>query len=324
MKKNEIPPPDMIRRFLTGTCTDTERREVMDWYASHETAEDPLDLLTLQEKNDLQQQVLSKVQERTGQTAAIVPIRSRRFRWLPYAVISGAAAAALLLFLFRTTSQMPIHPVSQEIISNPSAVISRHQLADGSTIWLKPKASITVQKGFAVSHRELQLTGEVYFEVAPNALPFRVASRYLVTEVLGTSFSMNESGGRGEVVVLSGKVAVHRGNKATVLLPAQKIVYREAQQSWQLDSLNSKDPSIWERCELNFNNANVRQISETLNKRFAVRITVADSTIAHYTLKADFTGMNLPAILEMLGKALNISYSMQGEEILLQKNIRTM
>lgn len=327
MKKFEIPPPEMIRRFLTGTCTDTERQEVMEWYASHETAEDPLDLLTTQEKNDLQQQLLSKVLERTGQTTTVVAVKSRKLRWLPYAVISSAAAAALLLLLFRTTpppSQRPVTAMAQQIISNASTVISRHQLADGSTIWLKPKATITLKEGFATRHRELQLTGEVYFEVAANTLPFRVSSRYLVTEVLGTSFSMNETGNKGEVVVLSGKVAVRQGNKEAVLLPAQKIVYQEQQRTWQLDSLNSADPSIWERCALNFNNATVQQISETLNKRFAVRITVGDSTMAHYTLKADFTGMNLPAILEMLGKALNIRYSMQGEDILLQKNSRTM
>ncbi|NIG57350.1 FecR family protein [Chitinophaga sp. Cy-1792] len=327
MKKYELPPRELIQRFLTDTCTDTERAEILQWYAAWEDEEDPLLSLADGERSALQQRMLSQIETRTAHNTIVAPAR-RHFRWLYYT--AGTAAASILLFLGihqynRSHQPAPIVEVHQ-ILQNSSAAIHPYKLDDGSIVWLKPGATLIAPVGFAENNRSLRLTGEAFFDVAANPkLPFRVSTAHLTTEVLGTSFSMKEEAGKAEVTVFSGKVAVKKietAAVATTVLPHQKVSIPAANQPLALSTINANTPEIWERCELDFNNATIGQISQALNKRFQVHITIKDSTIAHYTLKADFSGMHLPAILELMHKALNINYSIKGEEIILHQPIQ--
>ena len=76
-----------------------------------------------------------------------------------------------------------------------------------------------------------------------------------------------------------------------------------------------KEPAlaIWKKSSLSFENTPVVEVVKTLNARFDSNIIIADRTIGHYTLKADFTDVNLPTILELLSKSLNITYKIQGD-----------
>jgi transmembrane sensor len=66
-------------------------------------------------------------------------------------------------------------------------------LPDGTRVWLNAASAITYPTAFQEKERQVEVTGEVYFEVAKNASqPFkvRVKDREDV-EVLGTSFDVN-------------------------------------------------------------------------------------------------------------------------------------
>ncbi|RAJ87830.1 ferric-dicitrate binding protein FerR (iron transport regulator) [Chitinophaga dinghuensis] len=328
MKKYEIPPPDLIRRFLNDSCTDQEKNEILQWYAAWEQEEDPLQQLSATNLQALQQKMLHGIQQRiqersTPATLSVAP--KPVFKWLRYTAASAAAVALLIIGISKYRSHYSPAPamVVHEILQNNSSSIRTFKLDDGSTVWLKPNATLIAAEGFGTSNRHLRLTGEAYFDVTTNTkLPFRVSNRFLTTEVLGTSFSMRETASHAEVTVFSGKVSVRglqQNTAATTVLPHQKASITAASQPIQLLNVDAATPDIWERCELNFNNSTINEISKALNKRFQVNIIIKDSTIAHYTLKADFSGMHLPAILEMMHKAVNINYSIKGQEITLQQ-----
>jgi ferric-dicitrate binding protein FerR (iron transport regulator) len=214
-------------------------------------------------------------------------------------------------------------PVQETALHNPSANIRQYRLADGTTVWLKPGARVSYTTGFGDQHRHLTMTGEVFFNVATQAsLPFTVTAGGLTARVLGTSFSITSlTAQRTEVTVISGKVAVQEtvaGKEETVLQPAQRITYASGQ--LKRDSLSVAMPSIWEGCRLNFRNTPLHEIVQALNQRFGVAITVSDSSLAHYSLQADFTGMHLAAILDILEKSLDAHYTIIGDSIQLEKN----
>lgn len=66
-------------------------------------------------------------------------------------------------------------------------------LADGTRVWLNAASSITYPTSFLSEHREVSISGEVYFEVAKDKTrPFRVAVKSgEVVEALGTQFNVN-------------------------------------------------------------------------------------------------------------------------------------
>jgi transmembrane sensor len=80
-------------------------------------------------------------------------------------------------------------------------------LADGSTIYLNAKSSLSVRIGG--ESRELQLEGEGYFEVAPDPRrPFRVRTADAVVQAVGTQFNVATRREGTNIAVLEGKVQV--------------------------------------------------------------------------------------------------------------------
>jgi transmembrane sensor len=55
-----------------------------------------------------------------------------------------------------------------------------------------------------------------------------------------------------------------------------------------------------------------------LNKKFGVNISTADKSLSNFVLNADFTDQNLPAILEMMGKSLELTYEFNDTGITLK------
>jgi ferric-dicitrate binding protein FerR (iron transport regulator) len=65
-------------------------------------------------------------------------------------------------------------------------------LADGSKVWLNAASSLRFPAAFTGRERKVEITGEAYFEIAPNAaMPFKVMANGAEINVLGTSFNVN-------------------------------------------------------------------------------------------------------------------------------------
>ncbi|HTJ11789.1 MAG TPA: FecR domain-containing protein [Dinghuibacter sp.] len=65
-------------------------------------------------------------------------------------------------------------------------------LSDGTKVWLNASSSITFPAAFRHDRRTVAVTGEVYFDVAPDATrPFTVRAGDETVRVLGTAFNVN-------------------------------------------------------------------------------------------------------------------------------------
>ena len=85
-------------------------------------------------------------------------------------------------------------------------------LEDGSKVWLNAASSLRFPTVFSGSVRNVELTGEAYFEIAKDAArPFFVTANNTAVKVLGTSFNVmaydDEPEGT-QTTLVSGRVAV--------------------------------------------------------------------------------------------------------------------
>lgn len=106
-----------------------------------------------------------------------------------------------------------------------SPVESRQEvlLADGSTLMLDRASELRVTWHLRSRRSEL-LRGQAYFAVAHQAWrPFSVSAGVLAVEVLGTSFNLKRDRDSSEVLVASGRVAVHAGKESLELRPGQGL-----------------------------------------------------------------------------------------------------
>ncbi|MDO6433529.1 FecR family protein [Flavitalea sp. BT771] len=103
-------------------------------------------------------------------------------------------------------------------------------LPDGTIVWLNAGSRITYEKNFDAKLRAVTLTGEAFFDVAPNAAkPFVIHTAHIDIRVLGTSFNVKSypSDKTTEATLIRGSIEVSIRNRASdriVLRPNEKLI----------------------------------------------------------------------------------------------------
>jgi transmembrane sensor len=97
-------------------------------------------------------------------------------------------------------------------VSTPRGRQFQLALSDGTKVWLNAASSIHFPTAFTSDDRKVEVTGELYFEVAKNASkPFRVILNGTEIEVLGTHFNVNGYEEAVQTTLLEGSVKVKTG-----------------------------------------------------------------------------------------------------------------
>ncbi|HEX4850322.1 MAG TPA: FecR domain-containing protein, partial [Puia sp.] len=119
--------------------------------------------------------------------------------------------------------------VSYNTLINPrgSKIVSL-TLADGTKVWLNSESSIKFPTAFIDNNREVEITGEAYFEVFHNSIPFIVKKSNVSVEVLGTHFNVNayEDEEAIKVTLLQGSVKVKNEKGNAIIKPVQQATLR--------------------------------------------------------------------------------------------------
>lgn len=145
------------------------------------------------------------------------------------------AVAALILIIagagyLSMENGVFLAPAKKEIVTTGKRKTVK--LPDGSLITLEPDSRITYPSRFTGDTREVNLSGEAYFEVKPNhEKPFIVCTPYVIATVLGTSFNVEAyPNGIARVVVTSGRVKVQTVKasnelQAVIINAGQSVAY---------------------------------------------------------------------------------------------------
>lgn len=320
--------PELINKYLNRECSPEEERIVRDWYDSFDRQEEPAELLNSDERDSIRKRIFENVRSEIDRNEEVVKPggSSRRFYH------NVALVAASLIIAFFAVNQILLRDSGAEanetvVITNNTNILKNHILPDGSSLWLEPETTIRYTLPFVNKYREVSMKGETFFDVKRDTLhPFIIHTEQFDTRVLGTSFSIRANGkDPSSLSVVSGKVFVYAASQKKsqpegfYVLPKQKVVYKESRK--QLEKSNGTEPAlrIWDRKSFVFNNAPVSEVLDVLRTNFDVKVMVDNSPVSQLTLNADFTGLNLPVILELMNKSLNINLGFEDETIILSK-----
>ncbi|MHB1178948.1 MAG: FecR family protein [Daejeonella sp.] len=323
--------PELIRKYLSGQCTLQETVIVNEWYNSFEDEQDSISMLSFKQQDELKViirgRIKSNIRELDQQKQPIQRRISIRRNIIYY--LSGFAAVVLIVLQMTVANHTMFNQdivattIEKMTVTNLTKSIQKQILSDGSIVWLSPQSKIKYPKMFAGRQREVHMIGEAFFEVHKDKNhPFIIYSGGVITRVLGTSFRIRAFKNiPTEISVISGKVSVgipHEKTAEVVLFPNQKATYWKDKELLKKDEEEKTSPMrIWQKTTMAFDNVPLSQVMAALNKEFSVRISAEDGNLTHFLLKADFTEQNLPAILEMLEKSLNLTYKIDEEGIIL-------
>lgn len=119
-------------------------------------------------------------------------------------------------------------------------------LPDGTKVWLNNDSRL-YQSAFTANSREVELTGEAYFEIAEDiGRPFKVRVKNIAVEVIGTRF--NVMGYPDDTVVKTtlyqGKLTVKAGKQALTVIPGEQVIKRDSGQM-EITRPEALDDTSW-------------------------------------------------------------------------------
>lgn len=195
-------------------------------------------------------------------------------------------------------------------------------LADGTQVWLNAASSIRYPTAFEGNTRNVEVTGEAYFEVAhDSARPFRVTTGNQTVEVLGTHF--NISGYPDEPVtkttLLTGSIRIAQSGKTVILKPGQQSQVNGQKGITVTDHANIEEAVAWKNGYFRFNNENIRSVMRKLSRWYDVDIEyrglVSDEgfygTISKYK--------TIIEVLEMIQQTKGVHFKIEGRRIIVIK-----
>lgn len=216
-------------------------------------------------------------------------------------------------------------------------------LPDGSKVWLNAASTLTFPTTFAAQkNRKVELSGEAYFEVAKDKThPFIVKSGQQEVQVLGTHFNISAYEATSDVKTAAGTTASLTGVKTltgikTTLLEGQVKVSSPLAQNQSGNSvvlepgeqatLTSKSLAVsavdvrlavdWKNGEFRFRNEPLPAILDKIARWYDVDIDYVPDAQHIPTFSGSVSRFaNVATVLNMLGKASDLRFSIQGRTI---------
>jgi len=207
-----------------------------------------------------------------------------------------------------------------EKIVNKGQKLKIH-LPDGSIVWLNSESKLIYPDRFNDSVREVNLTGEAFFEVVRNEnKPFIVNTGNIYTRVLGTSFNVKSYGGKVNVALVSGKVRVSDQNNQSdfLLKPGEAIQYSSENEKYTLGDFDIKQAAGWKDGILYFENAGFNEVVETLERWYGVEIVTENFQNNPWKYSGEFQNEYLDIVLESISYSKNFEYTIDQNKVYLK------
>jgi transmembrane sensor len=161
-------------------------------------------------------------------------------------------------------------------------------LPDQTVVWLNGGASIKYPLHFSADHRSVEITGEVYFEVAhQSGLPFQVKAGRQLLEDIGTSFNINASANDSVITTLvEGSVSVQLSRNKAILSPGEQVFASENKDEFRIDKhANLEKALAWKNGLFYFQKADLHTVMTELSNWYSVGIVYRG-----FENKASFSG----------------------------------
>lgn len=216
------------------------------------------------------------------------------------------------------------------ILTTPRGGQYQLVLPDGSKVWLNAASSIRYPTAFTKNERSVDITGEVYFEVAPIRLPsgqrkpFRVqfisAGREGAVEVLGTHFNINtyDDEPAMKTTLLEGSVKVTTGASSALLKPGEQIsIYQSSHLSKPMP-VQVAEVVAWKNGLFKFTNADLPTVMRQLVRWYNVDIIYEQGVPSLHFGGEISSSSNLSQVLQVL-QISGVNARIEDRKIIISK-----
>jgi ferric-dicitrate binding protein FerR (iron transport regulator) len=214
--------------------------------------------------------------------------------------------------------------VAWNTISTPRGGQYQVVLPDGTKVWLNAVSSLRFPAGFTGKERVVELTGEAYFEVNHNNLPFIVDIISVNgrpgggrVEVLGTHFNIKAYLDESTVktTLLEGSVDMTSTGSHYILKPGQQAQLHKSSGTMSLDEHADLEEAVaWKDGRFVFNEASVETVMREIARWYDVDIAYAGKVPAEKFEGEIPRNSNIQEVFKIL-ELSNVHCKIEGRKI---------
>ncbi len=193
-------------------------------------------------------------------------------------------------------------------------------LPDGSKVWLNASSSLHFPTAFTGNRREVDLTGEAYFEVVKNKEnPFFVNVNGIQIEDLGTHFNVNAYLDEDAIKtsLLEGSVRIMKGNESKILKPGQQEVLEKNGNDAEIKNADMNVVMAWKNGLFQFDGVGIETIMREISRWYDVDIVYSGRVPARSFVGKISRDAQLSDVLKIL-ELSDVKFKIYGRKIIVQ------
>ena len=194
-------------------------------------------------------------------------------------------------------------------------------LPDGTLVWLNSASSIHYPTAFPLKDRNVEITGEAYFEVAHKSnQPFKVSVNGMEVEVLGTHFNINAYNDEPfmRATLLEGSIKLRAGAGVHVLSPGQQMQVQRDGKTKLIRNADVEQAIAWKNGVFSFHNTSIYEIMRQVSRWYDVEVSFQKPMDVYLngTIQKKVNVSQVFQMIEMTGEA---KFKIEGRKITVLK-----
>jgi transmembrane sensor len=202
-------------------------------------------------------------------------------------------------------------------IETPRAGKYELQLPDGTKVWLNAASSLRYPIAFNGKTRDVELTGEAYFEVAKDKTkPFSVTSSGQKVTVLGTHFNINSYTDEAHIAttLVEGSVQVSYGANHALLIPGQQSALSDGQ--FNITKADIHLATAWKDGQLAFLRTDLKSVLRQISRWYNIDVEYVGKA-PNFSISGDVSrDADLSAMLKIL-ELYDVHFVQQGHKLII-------
>ncbi|MDP4132337.1 MAG: FecR family protein, partial [Bacteroidota bacterium] len=276
-------------------------------------------------------------------------------RWVFSSSVAAAVLVSFVLYYPGGNIKKTYQGIAQNTVSTKPGSKSKIQLPDGTEVWLNADSKITYNENFLGASREVQLTGEAYFNVAKDkAHPFIIHTHSIDLKVLGTAFNVrsyaNERNTETSLICGSLEVTLRDNpDKKIILKPNEKLMVQNDDFSLARGKTGQDRPApeiadperkegttmilgkvhfekkdslpvetLWVKNKLAFDNETLENVALKIERWYDVKIAITDERLKSNEYHAVFDDESLEQVMDALSSTGNFKYTVNKKEVTIE------
>ncbi|MGD9557641.1 MAG: FecR family protein [Mangrovibacterium sp.] len=244
-------------------------------------------------------------------------LRRALFRWKAAAVfffLVGCAGIVAFLGLDQKPSSGDISQALYTTVSTAGGQRSRIILPDSSVVWLDAETSLSYNTDFAAERRDVQLSGQAFFDVMPNEkIPFCVHVNDFHVKVRGTRFDVSAfpADQTIDVVLEAGSVELLRDGDQSfsrILKPGEKAAFDTGTGKTVVERVDVYRYTSWKDGLLIFKDTPMDEVLKKLARWYNIQIEVKDPRINSLLFNATIINEDVDEIFDLIAYTCAVDY----------------